>query len=347
MTYKSTKKKLSALLGVSAIALSTLAAEPTFGGWMYTWSQATLSESNDTFSEGQYSYAEAGFNLTDKIDNATLFFQDYIVYDGTSDISNSIDYFSMQYDFSEDEFGNGSSLRVGKYLLDMGANGDYNAGDVLTYEATEDEDERWLLSYSAPVVSNESGALILTPFTTLPIATDVDPDSVEGYGLISKYAFADSSISSVEAVAYYNADDNSTKVAGAIKGDLGMNFGIAGNIDVTNTNDWDASFYASKIVDKTEIDLQFAYMNEYYDSTTYAGAYLKFCPTLSYLVSDNITIDLENVTKYAFEEDEMSNTLNLSAECYLNDSFYITPGIETGFDSDEIVAITFEAYQEF
>jgi hypothetical protein len=343
MTYKLTKKKLSALLGVSAIALSTLAAEPTFGGWMYTWSQATLSESSDTYSEAQYTYAEAGFNLTDKIDNATLFVQDYLVYDGTSDVTNTIDHLSMQYDSSEDEFGNASSFKIGKYLLDMGANGSYNAGDVLTYEATEDEDEKWLLSYSAPVVSNESGALILTPFTTLP----VEDGSDEGYGLITKYAFAGGAISSVEAVAYYNTDDESTKVAGAIKGDLGMDFGIAGNIDVTDTDDWDASFYASKNIDKTDVDLQFVYINEYYDSSTYTGAYLKLVPTLSYSLKDNVTLSISNTTAYAFDEDEMSNTLDLSAQYDLNDSFYVTPGLETGFDSDSIVALTFQACQSF
>ena len=93
--------------------------------------------------------------------------------------------------------------------------------------------------------------------------------------------------------------------------------------------------------------MQFVYINDYYDSDTYTGAYLKFNPTVSYSVSDNVTINLENTTKYAIDEDEMSNTLDLSAECYLNDSFYVTPGIETGFDSDSIVALTFQACQWF
>ena len=340
-------KKVSTLLGVSVLALSALTAETTVTGSVYTRPQKSFSSSAVTDSTFLY----GDIFLNSSTDNTSLVVEGIskAASDTTNASSYSYNYLDQAYvrfDATADEFGNNFAMQAGKSYFSMGNGANwYNAGDVLIDEADDWGYETWTAFAEIPVMSEEDSSLVLTPFYKMAYDdSEFDGDSMtndtEGYGAVVNYSM-DSAVSSVEGVGYYN--DGDFKVAATVTGNAGVDFVVAGNINATDTSDFDAYAGVSTTVDKTFMSLEALYMNEYYGG----NKTLKVTPTADYTLSDSTTISIDNTTTYDLDDAEFSNWGEIYVTTYLADDFYVRPYITSSFDDSEIATLKLKVYKSF
>jgi hypothetical protein len=340
-------KKVSTLLGVSVLALSALTAETTVTGSVYTRPQKSFSSSAVTDSSFYY----GDIFLNSSTDNTSLVVEG--IFEVTDEEGSAADYYYnyldqayVRFDAAEDEFGNNFAMQAGKSYLSMGNGANwYNAGDVLADEANDWGFETRTVFAEIPVMSEEDSSLVLTPFYKMAYDdSDFDDESMtndtEGYGAVVNYSM-DSAVSSVEGVGYYN--DGDFKVAATVTGNAGVDFVVAGNINATDTSDFDAYAGVSTTVDKTFMSLEALYMNEYYGG----NRTLKVTPTADYTLSDSTTISIDNTTTYDLDDAEFSNSGEIYVTTYLADDFYVRPYITSSFDDSEIATLKLKVYKSF
>ncbi|MGH4038288.1 MAG: hypothetical protein ACRQFF_10635 [Sphaerochaeta sp.] len=340
-------KKVSTLLGVSVLALSALTAETTVTGSVYTRPQKSFSSSAVTDSTFLY----GDIYLNSSSDNTSLVVESiFKAYDDTTNSDSYtysyLDQAYVRFDATADEFGNNFALQAGKSYFSMGNGVNwYDAGDVLADEADDWGYETWTAFAEVPVMSSEDSSLVLTPFYKMAY-DDSDFDSsyvtndTEGYGAVVNYSM-DSTISSIEGVGYYN--DGDFKVAGTITGNAGLDFVVSGNVNVTDTDDFDAYAGIATTVDKTYMSLEALYMNEYYGG----NRTLLVTPTADYSLSDTTTISIDNTTTYDLDADSISNWGEIYVTTYLADDFYVRPYVTTSFDDSEIATLKLKVYKSF
>ena len=342
-------KKVSTLLGVSVLALSALAAETTFSGSVYGYAEKDISTDTGSTVVSDWGKIYGDIYLESSSENSSLVLEQIVYLKGTDYDDAYNNFYSnkmyVTFDGAEDEFGNNFALQAGRSYISMGAADWYNAGDVLTKEADSTSYETWNMFAQVPVMSSEDSTLLLTPFYKFAY-DDSDFDSsmtndTEGYGLIANLTNS-SAVSELEAVGYYN--DGDVKVAGSMTGTVSdVDFGMAGNVMVTDSSDFDLSAYVATTVDKTYMSLDVLYSNEYYAG----NSTLIVSPEVDYSITDATTISVDNTTTYDFDAEELSNWGELYVTTYLADDFYVSPTIGTGFASDDLVELSFKVYKSF
>ena len=335
-------KKVSTLLGVSALALCALSADPTISGSSYTMATDTIS---DTGSVDQSLYSKTIVNLEDVSDyGTTMYMQNYFVFDDSDDLSLDVNEIYVRFDAAEDEFGNNFALQAGRDTLSMGAADWYNAGDVIaaSNDSTSTSYETWNMYAEVPVMSSENSSLLLTPF--VKAAYD---SSADGYGLIANYAMTqESGLTGLEAVGYYT--DSDVRLSATVQGTLGVDFALTGNVLANDLSDFDISAYVTTTVDDFYMSLDVLYQNAYEDddtSTVYST--LTISPELDYTVSDTVSVGIDNTTTINVDDSTVSNWGELYSTMYLADDFYVKPSLASGFTSDDLVEVAFKVYKSF
>lgn len=325
-------KKMSVLLGVSAIALSTLSAEPNVSGYSYI--QATSEFTGTSSSDVDVTpYSETSVVLEDTSESgASFYMENLFVFDGSSDVDYSIDNAYLRYDAEADEFGNNYGMQIGLDYMSFAGAYNYTAGDLLQ-DGTEDWSETWNLQLEAPVVSNEDGVLTVVPFAVF----DFDNTANAGAGVKANYSLTDSALSDVEGTFYYDMTNDYAKVGAGLDYSLGFDFGLAGNLNVSETSDFEVSGYVTTTMDKTTLTLDALYDND---------SYYSIMPEVDYALSDATTLTAyTEVSVDTTDNNSVSYDAEVYATCYLADDLYVRPYLISDFDSS--VSLELEVYKSF
>jgi hypothetical protein len=324
-------KKMSVLLGVSAIALCTLSADPTISGNSYV--QATSAFTGTSSSDVDVTpYSKTTVNVENEGENTYFYMQNFFTFDNTTDVAYSVDDVYLQYTADADEFGNSYGMQFGKSYMSWTGAYDYTAGDIVQ-DGIEDWSETWNLQVNAPVVSNEDGALILTPFAVF----DMGDSNYGGLGAIANYAFTeDGAVSEVEGTYYYDAVNEESKVGFGLVGNLGLDFGLAGNLNVSDTTDFEASTYMTKTMDSVTGLFEVLYVND---------DYVSFRPQVAYAVNDAVTVTAYTEASMDLDTQDFSYDAEVYATCYLADDLYVRPYVIS--DLSDSVSLRLRVYKSF
>jgi hypothetical protein len=319
-------KKMSTLVGVSVFALFALSADPQISGSSYLYYINAVSESSGTYSsDTSDSYATTNVVLEDSTDSTDFTLDLDLSIDSTGELSVTADEASISY--SDDLL----TLQAGWSEIDFGYENWYNAGDVLG------DTETFNASASLTVLSDDTGSLVLTPFTQLPIDA-----SVAGYGLAVNYDFtAEEGLTGLEAIGYI--EDGDVQIAGTITGSLGLDFAVDGKVTVTDVDDFELGAVLAYSADAAS-----TYLDLYYDNINDdSESVLAIVPQLYYDLDDTTSVIAYYEGDYNFTTSSLSNWASLGVKKYLSDDFFVYPFVDTTLSSDQIVEFNVEVYKSF
>lgn len=323
------------LLLVSTVGLY---ADPYFSGELSLIDTAVLSkDASDDYKVDNSAIAKLKLNMDVQSNGVKFYFEEivsnYIDNGTTATIFTDLEYilnkayikYRIPY---KDNFIN---FQVGKSYYALGGGLVYNAGNPMIENsfATNNVGEIptfWNFVSTIPLYEGEDfDTLYLGLMAVLPIENDESK-----IGTFLNYEVGNKYFDNFELAIL--SDFDVTRLTFGFNGTLYVDYGINANIDLQDTEDFNANIFLTKVYDKLTLNLEALYANK--TDTLYAT------PEITYASSDKLSLSLSGQTVAVFNNgNSFTNTLAGTVTFSIVQGFEVYSSLSTSFKKESILSL--------
>ncbi len=327
-------KRITIILAL-IIWTTTLSAAPYISGELSLYDSVTINDSNE-LNETVYSSLILDMNTTS---NGVKFYSEGVfIATSNSELNALLNKAYVKYRLPyNDGYMN---FQVGKSYYSMGGGLIYNAGNPFLKdnrsvdESTSLIPTSWNAVFSIPLeVDDYYDNLFLSFISTFPLQ-----DDERGLGTLLNLEVGDKNFDNIE-ISIFAREDELILTSG-LKGALYFDYGIFANIDLLDTENFNISLFATKIIDDFTYNVESLYEN--------INQNLEIVPSISYQIDDKSTASISSLLAFNFESSfNYSNTLTAAYSYSIVQGFSFAASLASSFSEDNLVTLGVSMEFEF